>query len=65
MYPTHPLLMLAIGNDRRNEMLRAAQVHRLATAADRPEGNRRRPLRTRVSASSRVLAWTRLHLRHP
>ena len=66
MYPTHPLLMLAIGTKHRNDMLRAAQAHRLASAAssDRPEDNRRRPRRTRVSSSSRVLAWARPRARH-
>ncbi len=65
MYPTHPLLMLAIGTEHRNDMLREAEAYRRATAAsDRPEPNRRRR-RTRVSASSRALAWARLHLRHP
>jgi hypothetical protein len=66
MYPTHPLLMLAVGTERRNDMLRDAQTHRLARSAssDRPDRGRRRWPRTGVASSSRVLAWARPRARH-
>ncbi|HEX5511144.1 MAG TPA: hypothetical protein VFX41_05475 [Actinomycetales bacterium] len=66
MYPTHPLLMLAVGTERRNDMLRDAEAFRIATAASQEfETHRRRNPQTRVSASTRFLTWSRLRLRHP